>query len=46
MQGTTELKVPAVVQPQMDDEAALSALMTFVEPMETLESVPGKLSLP
>jgi len=44
--GMTELKVPANVQPQTVDDAASSLRMTFAEPMETLDSVPGKLQMP
>ena len=44
--GTTELKVPAVVQPQTADNAASSVLTTFGVPMETLHSIPGKLQMP
>jgi len=39
---TNELKVTAVVQPHTEDDAASSALSTFGEPIETLDSVPGK----
>jgi len=44
--GTTGLKVPDVIQPLMADNTASSALMTFSDPMETLDSVPGKLQMP
>jgi len=44
--GTTELNVPAVVQPQTADDAASSVPMTFSEPLETLDSVPRKLQMP
>jgi len=44
--GTTELKVPAVVQPQTEDDATSSAPTTYGETMETLESVPGKSQTP
>jgi len=40
--GTTELKVPAVVQAQREVDATWSAPTTFGEPMETIESVFGK----
>ena len=40
--GTTELKVPAVVQSQREEDATCSAPMTFGEPMETLDSVPRR----
>jgi len=43
---TTELKVPAVVQPQTADDAASSEPTTFSEPLETLDSIPGTLQLP
>jgi len=43
--GTTEWKVPAVIQPQMADDAASSAPRAFGEPMETLDSVPGKVQM-
>jgi len=46
MYGTTEWKVPAVVQTQMADVAASSAPTTFVAPMETLDSVPKILQMP
>jgi len=44
--GMTELKVPAVVQPQTPDDAASSLPTTFCEPMETLDSVPWNLQIP
>jgi len=44
--ATTELKVPVVVQPQIADDAATSVPMTFDVPLETLDSVPGKLHMP
>jgi len=44
--GMTELKVLAVVQLQTADDAASSVPMTFSEPLETLDSVPGKLQMP
>ena len=43
---TTELKVLAVVQSHTADDAAPSVPTTFGEPMETLDSVPGKLQTP
>jgi len=43
--GTTQWKVPAVVQPQTADDAASSGRMTFGEPMETLDSVPRELQM-
>ena len=44
--GMTDLKVLAVVQPPTEDDAASSGLMTLSEPLETLDSVPGKLQMP
>jgi len=44
--GTTEFKVLAVVRSQREDNATSSAPTTFGEPMETLDSVPGKLQMP
>jgi len=44
--GMTELKVPAVVQPQTADHAASTLPTTFGEPMETHDSVPGILQMP
>jgi len=44
--GTTELKFPAVVQPKPADNAASSVPTTFGVPMETLNSVLGKLQMP
>jgi len=44
--GTTELKVPAWVQPHTADDAASSVRTVFSEPLETLDSVPGKLRMP
>jgi len=44
--GTTELNVPAVVQLQTADDAASSVPTPFSEPLETLDSVPGKLQMP
>ena len=43
---TTEWDFPAVVQPQTVDDAASSVLTTFDDPMETLDSVPGKFQMP
>ena len=40
--GTTELKVPAVVEWQREEDATCFASMTFGEPMETIVSVPRK----
>jgi len=40
--STSELRVPAVVQPQTDDDAAAPAPTTFGELMECLEIVPGR----
>jgi len=39
--GTSELKVPAVVQPQMNDQAPPPPPTTFAELMESLDIVPG-----
>ena len=39
--GTSELKVPAVVQPQTNDDALPPPPTTFAELMETLDIVPG-----
>ena len=44
--GTTQWKAPAVVQPQMADDAALSLPTTLSEPLATLHSVPGKSQMP
>jgi len=44
--GTTELKVLAVIQPQMAGDAASSVPTTFSEPLEALDSVPGTLEMP
>ena len=41
--GTTEFKDAGVVQPQMTDTAASSVPTTFSVPLETLDSVSGKL---
>ena len=43
---TTELKVPAVVQSQREEDATCFAPTTFGEPMETLDSIPGKSQMP
>jgi hypothetical protein len=39
--GTTELKVPAVVQPQSNDDSPAPLPATFGELMESLDIVPG-----
>jgi hypothetical protein len=44
--GTTELKVLAVVQLQMDDEAPASPTTIFGMLMEYLNIVPGQLQMP
>jgi len=44
--GTTEFKVPAVIEPHTADDVASSVLMTFSEPLETLDSIPGTLQIP
>jgi len=41
--GPTQLKVPAVVQSQMANAGTSSALTTFGERMETIDSVPRKV---
>ena len=43
--GTSELRVPVVVQPQMDDDAVAPAPTTFGELIEGLDIVPGILQL-
>ena len=40
--GTTNFKIPTVVQLQTADNAASSGALTFGESMETLNSIPGK----
>ena len=45
MSGTTEWKVPAVFQPQTVDDVASSAPLTFGDPMETPDNVPGELQM-
>jgi len=42
--GTTELRVPAVVQPQTNDDAPAPLPATFGELMESLDIVPGNIS--
>jgi len=44
--GTSELRVPAVVQPQRDDDAASPAPATFGELIECLDIVPGISQMP
>jgi len=44
--GTSELMIPAIVQPQTDDEAAAPASTTFWELMEGLEIVPRISHMP
>jgi len=39
--GTSELRVPAVVQPQTNDDAPLHPPTTFAELMESVDIVPG-----
>jgi len=39
--GSPQLKVPAVIQPQMDNDAAVSAPPTYGEPTEALDIDPG-----
>jgi len=45
MYGMTELMVPAVIQSPTADDAGLSALTTFAEPIKSLDRVPGKLRM-
>jgi len=44
--GTTELRVPAVVEPQTMDDAAATPPATFGELMESLDIVPGRSQRP
>ena len=44
--GTTELKVPAVVKPQTDTTAATPSPTTFGELMQVLDIVPGQSQMP
>jgi hypothetical protein len=44
--GTTELRVPAIVQPQTMDDAPTPPPATFGELMESLDSAPGILQRP
>ena len=46
MYGTCELRVPAIIQPQTDDDAVAPALTSFGEHMECLGIVPGISQLP
>jgi len=46
MYGTAELKVPAVVKPQIDTTAATPAHTTFGQYMPTLDIVPGQSQIP
>jgi hypothetical protein len=39
--GTTELRVPAMIQPQTNDDALASPAATFRKLMESLDIVPG-----
>ena len=41
--GTPELRVPAVVKPQTDEDASAPTLKTFGEHMESLDIVLGIL---
>jgi hypothetical protein len=43
--GTSELRVPAVVQPQTNDDASPHPLITFAELMDSLDIVPGILEV-
>ena len=44
--GTTELKVPAVVKPHTDNNAAIPAPSTFGELMESVDIIPGISQMP
>jgi len=44
--STTELKVPAVVKPHINDDAANPARTTFGELMESPDIIPGILRMP
>jgi len=44
--GTTELMVPAVIQPQMENHSTWSGLTTFGELMETLDTIFGISQIP
>jgi len=44
--GTTELRVPAVVQPQTNDDTPARPPATFGELMENFDIVPGILQRP
>jgi len=44
--GTTELKILVVIEPGTVEDEASSVPTTFGVPMETLDSVPGKLQMP
>jgi len=44
--GTTELKVPAVVKPQTDTTAATPSPTTSGELMQVLDIVPGQSQMP
>jgi len=44
--GTSELRVPAVVQKQSNDDAPAPLPTTFAELMESLDIVPGKSHRP
>jgi len=44
--GSSELKVPAIFLPQMDDDAAEPATTIFAALMESLEIVPGISQMP
>jgi len=46
MYRISELRVPAIIQPQTDDDAAAPAPITFGELMESLEIVHGILQIP
>ena len=44
--GTAELKVPAVVKPQMDMSTATPSRMTGGEHMQTTDTVRGQSEMP
>ena len=46
MYGTSELRIPAVVQLQMDDDAVAVETKIFGELMESLDIVPGISPMP
>jgi len=44
--GSSELKVPPVIKPQMDDDVAAPPPTTFGELMESHDNVPGISQMP